>query len=398
MREVREKTIINNIGQLNSYIGGKYEVEFNNAVIKCPFSLFKSTVKKITFKDVVFQENVFFNECIHFSELTFNGVIFRKQFGMIRSKVREKFHIIEAQFDKDLTLSRVCSGEIYFENIVMKEKFTITVMYCFGLNTYRNIRTPEFHLVNINAKQQVNISKLNIENDGDIHVKTRENISFTNSEFGGNLQFSAIANKELHLHQLRVGNVFSFSNSKAHHLWMNNIIIVGSSFLTNNSFKNASREANRFFKNELIRINNKIDALEYQKQEMIAFLKELINSFNFKKIESYKSISDMIIVGVSWLSNGFGLYYLPALFWYLILSFLILVGISDYEFTTNLNWGLIKEPEFWYFLNPTHKLSQISGIVNEKSAVVVASNLFARIVQGFLIYQFIKAFRKFSFR
>jgi hypothetical protein len=82
---------------------------------------------------------------------------------------------------------------------------------------------------------------------------------------------------------------------------------------------------------------------------------------------------------------------------YLLCSYLILVGISDYHFafSSTIKSDLFFTPEFWHFLNPTHKLSQISSIVKGNSAGVIAGNLFARIVQGFLIYQFIRAFRKF---
>ncbi len=397
MREIPQKLVINNISELNSYIGNKYEVEFNNAVIKCPFVLHKSTLKKITFKNVVFQYTVLFRDCTNLNVLTFNQVIFRFQLGIIGSKIREKFHITNAQFDEDLTFSRVCCGELYLEKIRMENSFHIINMCCFGLTIFRDIETTEFKLLDVKAKQQVDISELTVSESGYIIANTRTNLSFTNSIFKGNLKLLVTANKEIHLHDLRVGNVFNFFNSRAKYLWLSNLIIEGASFLNNNTFENASREACRFFKNELLKLNNSIDALKYYEMEMNAYENEL------KDRKWYNE--NRILLSLNRVSNKYGISWKRGVLFTLIVGALFFLPniflLKDSYWSCGWNsWS-----DFWKVAGITTELymkamyaAHSFDYLKEYNprGITFVFDMIGRIFVAYGYYQTVSAFRKFS--
>lgn len=174
--------------------------------------------------------------------------------------------------------------------------------------------------------------------------------------------------------------------------------------------------------------NNQFDALKYYSKEMDWYLKSMRNLPELSIILNIrntrcKSLTiwlfqwlydfyDLVIHSTIkwknpfekfrlWLfkyTNNFGVdWFRPAII-YLIISYLFFIQASNsYDFTLKLRFDALFDPDFIRFLNPIHKLS-LFELINEYTFKTAFIEFFAIITQGFLIYQIIRGFRKFSFK
>ncbi|NQU51485.1 MAG: hypothetical protein HQ522_02990 [Bacteroidetes bacterium] len=111
-----------------------------------------------------------------------------------------------------------------------------------------------------------------------------------------------------------------------------------------------------------------------------------------------KNWADGVLMYFNKYSNRFGRYWVRPALLYLVISYLLFAWIGNYKIIfTKFRLDVLKDPLFARFLNPIHKIS-ISEILQHQNSFYSFLELFTLIVQGYLIYQIIRSFRKFSFK
>ena len=94
-------------------------------------------------------------------------------------------------------------------------------------------------------------------------------------------------------------------------------------------------------------------------------------------------------------TNNFGIDWIRPSLIYIVLSYLLFIIASEnYDFTKSIQFSAFIDPDFPKFLNPINKFS-FSDATHPGSFKTALAELFAIIVQGFLIYQIIRGFRKY---
>lgn len=113
--------------------------------------------------------------------------------------------------------------------------------------------------------------------------------------------------------------------------------------------------------------------------------------------KSDSNFEDKSIFFLGRYSNNFGLSWGRPFLLYLISTYLVIVCISNkYDFTTSFEFALLKNPSFYDSLIPSFKISDgLNAIIGKELVSTKIGLLSLKIWQGFLIYQFIRAFRRF---
>ena len=113
--------------------------------------------------------------------------------------------------------------------------------------------------------------------------------------------------------------------------------------------------------------------------------------------KSNSNFEDKSIFFLGRYSNNFGLSWFRPLVLYIVLSYLFVVCMSDqYYFSTLFEFALINESSFYDSLIPNFKISgDLASIIDNKEVPTKILFLLSKVMQGFLIYQFIRAFRRF---
>ena len=171
--------------------------------------------------------------------------------------------------------------------------------------------------------------------------------------------------------------------------------------------------------------HNHYNALDYYSKEMNWYFKSLKNldDFSTKFSVKNKSLQKVLKCIFEWLydlydlviysavkkrnpfegfriwvfkyTNNFGIDWIRPTLIYIVLSYLLFVVANEsYEFTSSFQFSAITNPDFPRFLNPINKFS-FSEVTQPNSFRTALAELFAIIIQGFLLYQLIRGFRKY---
>lgn len=113
--------------------------------------------------------------------------------------------------------------------------------------------------------------------------------------------------------------------------------------------------------------------------------------------KSDSNFEDKFILFLGRYTNNFGLSWFRPLLLYLISTYLVIVCIANgYEFTLSFEFALLNNTSFYDSFIPSFKISEgLNAIIGEESVPTKISLLTLKIWQGFLIYQIIRAFRRF---
>lgn len=177
-----------------------------------------------------------------------------------------------------------------------------------------------------------------------------------------------------------------------------NLIIGDGENIDENSYRRR-REIYRQIKQSLRKIGNNIDALSFQAREMIAYRNE-------KKISKKYGLGDRLIMLTN-MSNSYGLSWLKPLILMVIITlcyyFLIIPLLSSQlsyspslqEDNLKLTWSEIwdKKEVFFQLFNPARRFIAVYGETG--SDWLFLWDALHRLVLGILIYQIIRAFRKY---
>lgn len=208
----------------------------------------------------------------------------------------------------------------------------------------------------------------------------KEDVSFSFANLGNMIFRQAVFEKGIDL------SLVANANS-----WNGNFFDVKHDFqnIDKSEIKSINqRETFRIIKDQLLKQNNSIEALQYRNLEMKAYNKEL------KEPENENKYKEKFLMGLNQ-SNEYGLDYVkPAI---LLLAFNYLFTgliIFSQSFSTN-NITSFWSP-FWELLNPTiqaHDLFEAGTIINSGTYFFF---FISRLFLAYFIYQTISAFRKHS--
>jgi hypothetical protein len=180
-----------------------------------------------------------------------------------------------------------------------------------------------------------------------------------------------------------------------------NSVIRSQGYFVNSKIKNGNRETFRVIKDQFLKQNNTIDALNFFKLEMVQKDKELKNEL-LKNNWSKKPIGDFLINFLNKISNDYGLNWIQGLIFTLIMGLLFfllsLLFLKDFPYQIgfgNTIDGIIYGLKYYFqFLLPTHKPDYL--IKYNPTTGFYFFDLFGRIIVSYGIYQVISAFRKFN--
>ena len=200
--------------------------------------------------------------------------------------------------------------------------------------------------------------------------------------------------------EIRIDNVtLDKINPTSSNWFKDEVLKIGDGNQSKNDEYKRKREVYRQIKQALKSNGNQIDSLTFQARELSTYKKEL-------EISNEKTFGDKIIMWVSE-TNDFGLNWLKPIciifFITFIIYLIILPSISTdigYTFAKNLTdlrntWTAISSNGkiLWQLFNPIRKMDDIYG--KNANGWVYFVDLIHRIFLGVMIFQIIKAFRKF---
>jgi hypothetical protein len=174
------------------------------------------------------------------------------------------------------------------------------------------------------------------------------------------------------------------------------------------------RETFRILKQANIQQNNVIESIPYQVLEKQTLLHELLNSLLRTKTigdtpwenftEKWRSIWDLSVLGLNWVSNSFGRAPIQGVLFTLsagaIFFYLNITQTEKYDMALQWDWNILRSeiPNYFKFLLPTHGIEYLDPEFYKKYKVTnwyYVWDILGRVFVGFGIYQTIQAFRKF---
>ena len=324
--------------------------------------------------------------------------------------------IIASKFHEDFCIKELQSGsDIYIDTINCKH----VRIYSSLRNVNLILRTVEAQSLRFQNLEVIN-SRFKLDT-----VTVSDNLYLLDSDFNDtvfadcNFRNCKIEISFPILRNIKSTNLYFSDNVQFYHQNRNETI----------EKQNSEKiEFYRQLKINSIEQNNQFDALKYYSKEMDWYLKSMknlpelstrvktknkkLNSFIIWLLTWIYDFFDLVIISVFkfknpfekfrlWLfkyTNNFGVEWFRPTIIYLIISYLFFTGASEtYDFTWKIKFEAFVDPNFPRFLNPINKLSlyDLSGNHSYLSAVI---EFISMIAQGFLIYQIIRGFRKFSMK
>lgn len=336
----------------------------------------------VKFDGIIFQNKVNFIGCLFERNASFQKVTFEKEvfFGLIGSSA----NFSNAKFNgqcvfgfNDYNHSILFSNSV-FENLLDFSKKT------FKGNTWLNDCTFKRGANFEHCEFQGKLEAWEISCQSDLNFKWanfNQKVNLTDLKCSGKANFYGAKFE---------GNGY-FYNGQFKNLDIDKTVIEKRLFFLGSEIRKITRESARIIKNEFLNQNNRIEALKYHQREMrvytIELWKNLVKKKNLKK--KPRIISDLFILGLNAISNGFGLLWSVGIIFYLVSTFLVFHWLwSVIPYYSELNYWV----EYVKFLSPVHKM--IEGESLPLSAYII--DALGRIVASFGIYQTVQAFRKYG--
>ncbi len=324
--------------------------------------------------------------------------------------------VITSGFHDDFCIKELHSGsDLYFDTINCKHVRIYSslrnVNLIFRTIEAQSLRFQNLEVINSNFKlDTVTVSDNLCLLDSDFNDTVFADCNFSNCKI--EISFPILRN-------IKSTNLYFSDNVQFYHQNRNETIEKQYS---------EKIEFYRQLKINSIEQNNQFDALKYYSKEMDWYLKSMRNLPELSSIlriknRLFKSVIiwlfqwiydffDLVIHTILkwrnpsekfrlWLfkyTNNFGIEWFKPAIIYLIISYGFFTFASgSYNFTINFRFDAFFDPNFIRFLNPIHKLS-LFDLSIEHTSKTAWFEFFAIIIQGFLIYQIIRGFRKFSFK
>lgn len=364
-----------------------YKIEFEECTFNKNFELVNSSFKDAIFSNCLFKSNAIittneFEKLSYLRNQAHNIVYF---FG---NRIPMSFTIVTTENNGNIIVNgdypfgenAFINELIFTQNINNKNEFTATKLKINhaqikgknfeGLIRFGDIKINKFHFIDFENFGSLMISRIEV-------IDNLSNIVVRNSNMG-----------KFFLHNI------DFSKFKQLFIWDSNISeltytnVVWCKKLTKTELENKSnqREIYRQLKIAAKNNNNKFDELAFFGNEM--------NEHSKLKIGFY----DKFIINTNRWSNNHGQSWAKAFCWIIIINTFLYVLIKIILGVENFNDSTFTREmaEFIMFINPVHTFSEVFiPETNENINIALVIDGLSRLINSYLIFQFISAFRKF---
>lgn len=144
------------------------------------------------------------------------------------------------------------------------------------------------------------------------------------------------------------------------------------------------RDTYRQLKAAALANHNTIESLEFYKNEMILYWKEI-------RLAGGVAWHDRILVFVNRFSSNFGQNWWMPLCWMFAFALIFYSGILNWDYFGNAWTGSEEFGQFWILFNPVHSTPKYIN-----SGMGHFTEFIMRVVTGYFLYHFIRASRKFG--
>jgi len=386
------------------------EVSFKNALFE----------KDVNFKNVTFLGDTEFLDTTFLEGADFTGATFSGLASFVRAKFKGQADFAEASFlgDADFAEARFLSSAEFIKAIFKRADFFEAEF----LGDREFLEGAFF--IEATFKENADFFRVIFSGHADFKGAKFSSTSFygtmfkreavfEESTFSDDVNFTSVTFLLANFSKAAFSKTADFldtvfSRANFRQTEFNLLMLSGAIFSEYVQFKeafikNADRETFRIIKHEFLKINNRIEALEYHKREMKAYWKELfgtkmkkrprkkwkISYLRFSKKINKKKIPEKVILLFNRISTNYGLNWLQGVSFTLLATvffysiFLILSNSPDWSFEA-----------YFRFLNPAHSYEFLNGFNPYDSAFII--DAFGRVFIGYGYYQTIQAFRKYK--
>jgi uncharacterized protein YjbI with pentapeptide repeats len=333
-----------------------------------------SKFQNIIFTSVSQIKSILLRDLEHANKITFHG------------SVPKRLYIAQGVF-----------GRIQFQNV-----FDIPYLKIGSLNTEKidvKIDNLDLQMLNLSGKMEVLYSEINDLNMNHCRLS------------GGSLAFKSVVFKnEIQLCDSNLKDVqFMDVNLKSAKLFLDRSIIsnaiysnvlwpkdfiISSKIKSNNTFEKTRRlrtltEAYRQLKKNALSESDNFSALHFYRNEMINYWERV-------KVDKTESRWNRLLIRVNKWVSDFGQSYLLPLAFLFVFTLIGFIGIWSFEYFTHGNsgkWCSTIGNGFVEFLTGLNPISKVPDYWHNGAKIIV---FFLKVFNGFFIYHFIKATRKFG--
>lgn len=383
---------------------------------------FTNTVFK---KYAYFQESKFDGHFIEFSNVKFESDFFARGIEFTSEKIDEHcyFRFISCDFLGDTHLSNIIFPQYTtFKNCFFQNETTFTSSSFNETLSFHNCKIDGIMLFNRkddkengkgkNKNQFKNLVFWSSKIEGEIHFEycdiKKTEFCFSKIKSNGRVRFSMTSIEQMNFAETTVDGRMDIIECTILKLNMEASIIAG--FINTNKSKInevEDRYTARVLKNEAIKVNDTISALNFKQMEMEKYRIDLKNNFHWNKeitfIQYLKQlpVGRLILLYFSKYSNGYGLKWgrgvCFTVIWAAIFFFLInyfgmdnRLFVIDFKFN---NFGAVWKG-FLEVLNVLNFKEKLNGF--ELNAIGETFFLISKIFLSYGIYQTVAAFRKYG--
>jgi len=415
-------------------------IDFTGSTFQHPFSLFApGGILKLIFDGCIFHSNIRIENTsgssdISFLRATINSGLEVSSYGktvftfdnaswkgkiilekldivgsfqnmnLIESNQFNKFSLTRSKFSQNISFAKSELQNVDFQNCEFQKDFIF--LYAKLLNT--NSGFDNFKNVSFNGQSFFNNTLF--ENQVSFNQSIFEDsVSFTDSKLNKNchVDFSGVCFKKRVFFDYSLFKSMVFNNSEFkdmasfQYLKVEQLIISRVAFFNGANFLNATiaksdRETFQVIKHEFEKLNNKVEVLNYQAREMIAYEREL-------NIKSKRW--DFVLLKLNRISNKHGLSWSRGVLFTLSCG---IIFFAAYIFSLNslpFKWGWQNFNSFYSasgiiikyfirFLIITHDLDFMQNY--QPTALSFLIDFLGKVFIGYGIYQTIQAFRKYG--
>lgn len=374
---------------------------FNNDNI-IPVSIsYNDFLLKAKFDGISSNREIIVEKCIFFDEVDFSNSVFHKRVSIKNCTFKKGVKFNRVNFFNDFSFinNEVC-GCISFENSAFKGR--VRIFHIKGIMDEINLTSSVIRgFLELNGltsslilpeKSSIKLKNVFVEPDGYLMIR---NIN-ENQKFTGEIDFT---NANL------LGNVV-LKNIYLKRFFLTNAVMVGGFYTEHLHFKEESDSQTYVrLKNEALKNNNSIKAMQYREKEMSSYSKELTTQRARAKFWAWLTDESILFLntvsnknGLSWLRGIIFTFVCAIVFFWIINFFGIEDGQSRFFILDFKTFHFEGVGEIWKrFLNMFYLTSFKDKFEGVKLNALGETVFFlSKIFISYGIYQTIVAFRKFS--
>ncbi|MFA8301032.1 MAG: pentapeptide repeat-containing protein [Hyphomicrobiales bacterium] len=387
--------------------------------------------KELLFVNCRFYDYVKFSNCQFDKPVSFNSCSFlynETGFSMSECTINQTFslksNIFNCPFNASyckftskivMKLNDICHNT-KFDNCIFDS--IVKFGHTFILSTFRLLNSKFNGITSFsNSIIQGKVIVKNTEFDDKVFFNYLEGkkggLSIQNSDFQKSVYFDNSILKSISIRNITIDRPLSFLEFRS---------------------KSADRETYRIIKDQLMKQNDKVEALKYYSLEMKQYNKDLrenIFSFNMTNTsenipahilpyyvaktngiqakDNLRKVSEFLLLLTNQLSNANGLSWSRGVLFFIVTTmFCFILFIYSMESIQLKNlWAELSANEFEIvrhlyprFINPTHNIRflradiEIKGLILGSNSIMI--DLLGRIISTYSIYQIVQAFRKYG--